>query len=135
MENAVKTNAKRRGRVRREHNNTTIDTNYVLFFLGLELGNSFKGFSFEIFILSLTLISFLVLPYWLNNNRGLFTDWILTRSVIAMLAIGFGVVFQQTLGVLIPEVYGFLPMTFLIITAFLSVYFQFYAFLKLRIVK
>ncbi len=134
MEDAVKANAKRRGRVRREDNNT-IDTNYVLFFLAVELGNSFKGFNFEIFILSLTLISFLVLPYWLNNNRGLFADWILTRSVISLFAIGFGVVFQQTLGVLIPEVYGFLPMTFLIITAFLSVYFQFYSLLKLRIVK
>ncbi len=134
MENVIKVNAKRSGRVKRENNNT-IDTNYVLFFLAVELGNSFRGLSFEIFILSLTLISFLILPYWLNKNTGLFPDWILTRSVIALFAIGFGVVFQQTLGVLIPEIYGFLPMTFLIITAFLSVYFQFYSFLKLRIVK
>jgi hypothetical protein len=115
--------------------NNTIDTSYVLFFLAMELGSGLGNFRLDDMVLVITTLSVLVLPYWLNNERTNITEWILVRGIIAMSAIGLGVVFRQNLGVLIPEIYSYLPMTFLIISGILSVYFQFYSFLKLRTVK
>jgi hypothetical protein len=116
-------------------NNNTVDTTYVMFFLALELGNSLNLLQLDSFVMAITLLSVLVLPFWLNNEIGKFSDWLLFRSLISLAAFTFGVVFRESLGTFIPEVYGFLPMTLLIITSILSVYFQFYSFLKLKFVK
>jgi hypothetical protein len=131
MESVYRLDAKRRAKKA----NNTIDTSYVLFFLAMEFGNGLNGFSLDNIVLGTTLVSVLVLPFWLNRERTNITEWILVRGIIAILAIGLGVIFRQNLGTLIPEIYGYLPMTFLIISGMLSVYFQFYSFLKLRIVK
>jgi hypothetical protein len=113
-----------------------IDTTFVLFFLALELGQSFTGFTLDGVFLILTLLVLAVMPYFLpaEEKQG-FSSWLFGRGLIAAFAILLGVMFRQSLGVVLPETFRFMPMTLLIVTAMLSCYIQFYGFLKLREVK
>jgi hypothetical protein len=113
-----------------------IDTTFVLFFLALELGQSFIGFSLDSVFLIMTLLVLAVMPYFLpSDEKPNLTGWLIGRGLIAGFAILLGLMFRQTLGVVLPETFRFLPMTLLIVTAMLSCYIQFYGFLKLREVK
>lgn len=113
-----------------------IDTTFVLFFLALELGQSFAGFTLDGVFLILTLLVLAVVPYSLPaDEKPAFTSWLIGRVLIAAFAIGLGMMFRQSLGVVLPETFRFMPMTLLIVTAMLSCYIQFYGFLKLREVK
>jgi hypothetical protein len=113
-----------------------IDTTFVLFFLAVEFGQMLGNFSFETVIFAITLLMLLVLPYFLpSDEKQTFGSWLLGRSLIAGFAISVGAVFKQSLGVVLPETFRFLPMTLLIVTAMLSCYIQFYGFLKLRLAK
>ncbi len=115
----------------------TVETTFVLFFLAVELGQSFSLLALDSSLLAVTLLMIAVLPYFLysENERPEFGKWILGRSLIAAFAIILGAAFKQTLGVLLPETFRFLPMTLLIVTAMISCYIQFYGFLKLRPAK
>lgn len=114
-----------------------IETTFVLFFLAIELGQSFSFFALDSLVLSLTLLMILVLPYFLPSaeEKPTFGSWVFGRSLIAGFALLLGVMFKQTLGVVLPETFRFLPMTLLIMTAMLGCYIQFYGFLKLRLAK
>ncbi len=113
-----------------------IETTFVLFFLAVEFGRSFSGFTLDSVFLALTLLMVAVLPYFLpSNEKPDFGIWLLGRSLIAVFAVLLGVIFKQSVGVILPETFRFLPMTLLIITAMFSCYIQFYGFLKLRFVK
>lgn len=117
-------------------NDFTVDTTFVLFFLAIEFGQTLSQFGFDTILLAITLGSIAVLPYFLPmNNKPKFGSWLVGRGLIAGLAILLGVAFKQSLGVILPETFRFLPMTLLIVTAMMSCYFQFYGFLKLRFVK
>ena len=84
----------------------------------------------------LTLLAVAVLPYFLlSDERESLTNWIFGRSLIASLGVMLGVIFKQSLGIVLPEMFRFLPMTLLIVTAMLCSYVQFYGFLKLRLAK
>ena len=112
------------------------DTTFVLFFLALEFGRTFSSLSFDNIFLCLTLLIVMVLPYFLAaNEKPNFSGWLFGRSLIAGFAMLLGMMFKQSLGVVLPETFKFLPMTLLIITAMLSCYIQFYSFLKLRLAK
>jgi hypothetical protein len=50
-------------------------------------------------------------------------------------AVLLGVMFKQTVGVVLPETFRFLPMTLLIATAMISCYIQFYGFSKIASAK
>lgn len=116
--------------------NFAVDTTFVLFFLAVEFGQILGNFELETVIFAITLLMLLVLPYFLpSDEKQSFGNWILGRSLITALAVSIGVAFKQTLGVVLPETFRFLPMTLLIVTAMLSCYIQFYGFLKLRLVK
>lgn len=116
--------------------NFTVDTTFVLFFLAIEFGQTLSTFGLDTIFLAVTLGSIAVLPYFLPlNNKPKFGSWLIGRGLIAGLAILLGVAFKQSLGVILPETFRFLPMTLLIVTAMASCYFQFYGFLKLRFVK
>lgn len=116
--------------------NFAVDTTFVLFFLAVEFGQMLGNFGFETVIFGITLLMLLVLPYFLpSNEKQSFGNWILGRSFIAAFAVSVGAAFKQTLGVVLPETFRFLPMTLLIVTAMLSCYIQFYGFLKLRLAK
>lgn len=106
-----------------------IDTTFVLFFLTLELGRSSTAFGFDTLLLSITTLMMLVLPYFLPSDAEppAFAPWLALRGLIALIGVG--------LGVMLPSSLGFIPMTFLIITAMISCYVQFYSLFKLRLAK
>ncbi len=113
-----------------------VETTFVLFFLAVEFGRSFGGFTLDGAVLALTLLMLIVLPYFLlSSEKPGFGSWLLGRSAITFLAVFLGVIFKQSLGIYLPETFRFLPMTLLIVTAMLSCYIQFYGFLKLRVAK
>ena len=113
-----------------------IDTTFVLFFLAVEFGQTFSSFAMDSVFLAITLVTLIVLPYFLSaDERPNFGGWLFGRSVIAGFAVILGAMFKQSLGVALPETFKFLPMTLLIVTAMLSCYIQFYSFLKLRLAK
>ena len=115
--------------------NYAIDTTFVLFFLAVEVGQIINNFALDTIFFVITLLMLIVLPYFLTaEEKPKFGNWVLGRSVIAVFAISVGVMFKQSLGVL-PEMFRFLPMTLLIVTAMLSCYIQFYGLLKLRLAK
>ena len=117
-------------------NNFTVDTTFVLFFLAIEFGQTLTQFRLDTIFLAVTLATIAVLPYFLPmNDKPKFGSWLIGRSLIAGLAILLGLAFKQSLGVVLPENFRFLPMTLLIVVAMASCYFQFYGFLKLRFVK
>ena len=113
-----------------------VDTSFVLFFLAVEFGRTFFSLSLDNVFLFLTLLAVAVLPYFLlTDEKASLTNWLFGRSLIAGLAIMLGVIFKQSLGVVLPEMFRFLPMTLLIVTAMLCCYVQFYGFLRLRLAK
>lgn len=112
-----------------------IETTFVLFFLAIEFGQTFSSFGLDSMFLALTLILITVAPYFISEEKPGFAQWIIGRGLIAVFAVGLGWMFKQTLGVILPETFRFLPMTLLIVTAMISCYIQFYSFLKMREVK
>ena len=113
-----------------------VDTSFVLFFLAVEFGRTIVSLSFDNIFLFFTLLMVAVLPYFiLSDEKPNFANWLLGRTLIAAFAILLGIIFKQTLGVILPETFRFLPMTLLIVTAMLCCYIQFYGFLKLRLAK
>jgi hypothetical protein len=113
-----------------------IETTFVLFFLAVEFGQSVQGFGLDGIALGLTLAAIIVLPYFLpSNEKPSFANWILGRSLIAGFAVLLGAMFRQSLGVVLPEMFRYLPMTLLILTAMIGCYIQFYSFFKLRLAK
>ena len=113
-----------------------IETTFVLFFLAVEFGQSFSGLTLDSVFLAVTLLMVIVLPYFLpSDEKPNFKSWILGRSFITIFAVLLGLLFKQSLGVVLPETARFLPMTLLIVTAMLSCYIQFYSFLKLQFAK
>ena len=115
----------------------SIDTTFVLFFLALDFGQSALSSSVETIVSGLTLGMLLVLPYFLpsGSEKPDFMGWILGRSLITVFAVGLGLMYQQALGVVLPDVFRFLPMTLLIVTAMLSCYLQFYAIIRFRLAR
>ncbi len=113
-----------------------IDTTFVLFFLAVEFGQTLSIFAIDSVFMAITLLMLLALPYFLeSDDKPAFGKWFFGRSVIAGFAIILGAMFKQSLGVVLPEAFKFLPMPLLIVTAMLSCYIQFYSFLKLRLAK
>lgn len=113
-----------------------VETTFVLFFLAVEFGQSINVFSIDSIVMAFTLLAFIVVPYFLpSENKPDFGNWVLGRSLIAAFAVALGIMFKQTLGVVLPETMRYLPMTLLIVTAMLGCYIQFYSLLKMRLAK
>jgi hypothetical protein len=116
--------------------NLSVDTSFVLFFLAVEFGRTFVSLSLDNIFMFFTLLTVAVLPYFLlSDEKPCFANWLLGRSLIAGFAVLLGAMFKQSLGVVLPETFRFLPMTLLIMTAMLCCYIQFYSFFKLRLAK
>ncbi len=114
----------------------TFDTTFVLFFLAIEFGQTLTSFRLDTIFLAITLGLVAILPYFLPmNDKPKIGSWLIGRGMITGFAILLGVAFKQSLGVVLPETFRFLPMTLLIVTAIASCYFQFYGFFRLRFVK
>ncbi|MEO8574638.1 MAG: hypothetical protein ABI481_11760 [Pyrinomonadaceae bacterium] len=115
----------------------SIDTTFVLFFLAIDFGQSALSAGIDTIFSGLTLGLLLVLPYFLasGSEKPDFMGWLLGRSLITVFAVGLGLMYQQALGVVLPDVFRFLPMTLLIVTAMLSCYLQFYAIIRFRLAR
>jgi hypothetical protein len=120
-----------------ENSGFSLDTTFVLFFLAVDLGQNFGVIRFDTVFLALTLLAVAVLPYFIAPEREKpeFGNWLLGRGLIVGFAVILGLMFRQTLGVVLPEAFRFLPLTLLVVTAMLSCYIQFYGFFKLRLSK
>ena len=114
-----------------------IDTTFVLFFLALEYGRGVQMFSIDGVLMGTTMLMVLALPYFLPSGveKPLFANWLAGRGAIALFGIILGLVFRQSIGVVLPESLRFVPLTFLILTAMVSCYIQFYGLMKLRLAK
>jgi hypothetical protein len=113
-----------------------VDTTFVLFFLALEFGRTFFALTLDNIFLFVTLLTIVALPYFLlSGAKPQFSGWFFGRTLIAAFGMLMGMIFQKSFGVILPETFKFLPMTFLIVTAMLSCYIQFYSFLRLRLAK
>jgi len=114
-----------------------VDTTFVLFFLGIDFGQSSMEFALGSIASALTLGMLLVVPYFMPTmeEKPEFADWLMGRSVITIFAVGLGVVFRQSLGVVLPETFRFLPFTLVILTAMLSCILQFYVMIRFRLAR
>ena len=119
-----------------EEKNLSVDTSFVLFFLAVEFGRTFFSLSLDNIFMFFALLTVAVLPYFLlSDEKPNFAKWLLGRSLIAGFAILLGAMFKQSLGMVLPETFRFLPLTLLIVTAMLCCYIQFYSFFRLRLAK
>jgi hypothetical protein len=80
---------------------------------------------------------FVVLPYFLpfQGEKPEFERWLFGRVAIAALAIVLGAMFRQAMGVILPDMFRFVPLTLLIVAATISCYIQFYSLLRFRLAK
>ena len=114
-----------------------VDTTFLLFFLGIDFGQSSMEFALDSLLSIVMLGMVLVMPYFLPtlDEKPEFADWLMGRSVITIFAVGLGVIFRQSLGVLLPETFRFLPFTLVILTAMLSCSLQFYGMIRFRLAR
>src|SRR6266404_1304102 len=110
-----------------------IDTTFVLFFLALEFGRTRQVFSMDGSIMAFTLVMVLVLPYFVasSSEKPAFGNWLIGRTIVAGFGIVLGLVFKQSIGVLLPGSLRFLPLTLLVVASMISCYVQFYGLMKL----
>lgn len=114
-----------------------LDTTFVLFFLAVDLGQGLERMGIDTVFSVLTLGMLLVLPYFMPGEaeKPDFTPWLLGRAAIAAYAIVLGIMFGQSLGVLLPETFSYLPMTLVIVTAMASCCLQLCAMIRFRLAR
>ncbi len=115
----------------------SVDTSFVLFFLAVDLGQSVLAFRIDMVLLPITVGLVLVLPYFMATDaeRPQFGSWLGGRVVLAAFGIGLGIMFQQALGPVLPEMFRYLPMTLLIVSVTVSLYLQFCAIIRFRLAR
>jgi len=113
----------------------SVDTMIVLVLLGIELGRSAAAASFDTFLLFVTMMMVLALPYaLLLEDRPLFAKWLTGRSLVAVSAASAGMVLEQ-FHAFLPESVRFLPLSLLILAGMTSCFIQFYVLMRLRLAK
>lgn len=112
-----------------------LDTTFVLFFLALDFGQAWGELGYNGLLSTITLLAFVVLPYFLifTEERPFFYEWVGGRFILVAFGIGMGLLMRQAIGILLPEWFGYVPMTLLIVAAFFSLYFQLYGILRFRL--
>lgn len=113
------------------------DTSLVLFFLGLEIGGTLQNFSLDTFLLFLTTLMVMGLPYYLpsEHDRPDLGKWLAGRGFIAAFGVLLGSVLSTAYGTVLPESFRYLPLSFLILAAMASCFVQFYVLMRLRPAK
>ena len=124
--------------VQREEESTrafTLDTTFVLFFLAMDIGSSGMSWSFGLSLL--TLVAFIVLPYYLpfSGDQERFGKWLTGRIIVAAMGATFGLMLGQAVGTVLPDVFRFVPMTLLIVAAIICCNVQIYGILKYRLAR
>ena len=115
----------------------SVDTMVVLLLLCIELGRSLTNASFDTFLLALTTVMVTALPFALLDvtERPSFVKWMTGRSLAAVIAVSFGVIFDRAFSTVLPESFRFLPLSLLILAGMTSCFIQFYALMRLRLAK
>lgn len=114
-----------------------IDTAVVLFFLALEYGRAIRVLTLDGILMAITMAMIVVLPYFLpsNTRQPAFFNWLMARTGVMALGLAFGASLTVGIDAGLPASLRFMPMTFLILTAMISCYVQFYGLLRLRPAK
>jgi hypothetical protein len=112
------------------------DTTLVLFFLAVDLGRSVFSPDLGSMLTAGTLLTVAAAPdlMWEKDLRG-FWGWFGARMLIAGFGLLAGVLLGGAIGTLLPESVRFVPITLLILAAFLSFSLQFYAILRVRLAR
>jgi hypothetical protein len=113
-----------------------LDTAFVLFFLAMDTGQRLT-FGAEDVLSGITLVMFLVLPFYLphDGEKPGFGRWVLARTAVACAALVLGMFFAGSLGTVLPEISRFLPLTLLIVAGVVSCCVQFNKLLGVRLAK
>jgi hypothetical protein len=114
-----------------------IDTAVVLFFLALEYGRAVRVLTSDGVLMATTMAMIVVMPYFLPSNcqRPAFFNWIMGRTCVLASGLALGATLTAGINAGLPTGLRFMPMTFLILTAMISCYVQFYGLLRLRPAK
>ncbi|HQU92965.1 MAG TPA: hypothetical protein PLK77_11745 [Pyrinomonadaceae bacterium] len=115
----------------------TLDTTFVLFFLAMDLGQASLTLSFATALQLVTLVVFLVVPYFLpftGDQQG-FSRWIVGRIVVGAVGVTLGLMLGQAIGTVLPDAFRFVPMTLLIVAAIICCNVQIYGILKHRLAR
>ncbi|MCB1025686.1 MAG: hypothetical protein KDB79_14915, partial [Acidobacteria bacterium] len=84
-------------------------------------------------LMVVALFAVAVFPFFLMTDEDIsIGQWLSGRASIVGLALLLGALFNMSVGVVFPEVFSFLPFTFLMLTAMVSCYIQFYKFFRFR---
>lgn len=112
------------------------DTTFVLFFLAVDCGRRFE-FGIDGLLSLLTLAAFIAVPYLLpfDGDKPAFEGWVIGRIFITLFAFVLGMLFDLTVGVIFPEVFGYAPMTLLIVSALVSFFAQFSNIIRFRLAR
>ncbi|HBR56737.1 MAG TPA: hypothetical protein DEA22_04605 [Blastocatellia bacterium] len=116
------------------------DTAFVLFFLALEFGRSFSLNEADwilAVLVAITLAMLMLVPYFLPSfeERPEFGKWVRGRFFLGATAFVSGLVYGRAAEAVFPELFRFLPMTLLIISAIISGCVQFYGIMKVRLAR
>ena len=92
------------------------DTALVLYFLAMDLGSSFSILGFGTVLSSLTILAFIVFPYFLpfEEERPQLLHWMIGRLFVAIIGIVAGVGLNVLAEVYSMENLKYFPMTLLI---------------------
>lgn len=116
---------------RAESKSVTLDTTFVLFFMAMEIGRTLTTPSWDLLLMGVALVGIASLPYLLREDEGAdFGVWFAGRAWIAAFAIGLGVLFNEAIGSVLPEMLRFLPLSLVIVSSLLSCQVQLYRFLR-----
>lgn len=115
----------------------TLDTTFVLFFLAMDLGLVGLTLGLATALQLMTVIAFLVLPYFLpfTGDQQRFLKWLIGRIVVGAVGLTFGLMFGQAIGTVLPDAFRFVPMTLLIVAAIICCNVQIYGILKNRLAR
>ena len=115
----------------------TLDTTFVLFFLAMDLGQASLTMSLATILQLVTLLVFLVAPYFLpfTGDQQSFSKWLIGRIVVGAVGITFGLMLGQAIGTVLPDAFRFVPMTLLIVAAIICCNVQIYGILKHRLAR
>ena len=114
-----------------------IDTTFVLFFLAMDIGSSIGSFGLDGVVSILTLVMFVVLPYFLpfSGEKPEFWGWSIGRLLIAIVGILAGSALHASIGTILPEGARYLAMTLLITSGIFCTYSQIYGIIKVRLAR
>jgi hypothetical protein len=115
----------------------TLDTTFVLFFLAMDLGQVSLTISLATILQLVTLVVFLMVPYFLpfTGDQQSFSKWLIGRIVVGAVGITFGLMLGQAIGTVLPDAFRFVPMTLLIVAAIICCNVQIYGILKHRLAR